>query len=156
MGGRGPSQDTTIMMMIVELQDTHGGSSGGGSETELLRIPRAGVYALLDQRILLSRVTRLSGEGRRASTVGWVEGSGGGDSEPDRAGRRPSYSVVGFFLPTISRCISDRNVLSFIGIETLPSIVIRDPSYTMDRMNTLVTYMRPSGKPSPVSKQTCG
>ena len=23
----------------------------------------------------------------------------------------------------------------------------------MDRMNTLVTYMRPSGKPSPVSKQ---
>ena len=38
-------------------------------------------------------------------------------------------------------------------IETLPSILIRDPSYTMDRMNTLGTSMRPSGKPSPVFKQ---
>ena len=42
-----------------ELQDTHGGSSGGEPETELLRIRRTGVYALLDERILLSRVTRL-------------------------------------------------------------------------------------------------
>ena len=62
---------------------------------------------------MLSRISHLQGEGRRASTVGWVEGSGG-DSEPDRAGRQPSYSVLGFFLPTVSRCISDRNVLSFI------------------------------------------
>ena len=35
----------------------------------------------------------------------------------------------------------------------LPAIFIGDPCYTMDRMNTLVTSMRPSGKPSPVSKQ---
>ena len=41
---------------MVELQDTHGGSSGGGQETELLRIRRTGVYALLDKRILLRRV----------------------------------------------------------------------------------------------------
>ena len=57
---------------------------------------QTGVYALMDERILRSRVTRLQGEGRRASMVGWVEGSGG-NSEPDRAGRRPSYSGVGFF-----------------------------------------------------------
>ena len=78
---------------MVELQDTHGGSSGGGSETELRRIRRTGVYALMDERILLSRVTRLQGEGRRTITVGWVEGSGG-YSEPDRRGRRPRTSKV--------------------------------------------------------------
>ena len=44
---------------MVELQDTHGGSFRGGPETELRRIRRPGVYALLDQRIQLSRVTRL-------------------------------------------------------------------------------------------------
>ena len=44
---------------MVELQDTNGCSSCGGPETELLRIRRTGVYALLDERILLSRVTRL-------------------------------------------------------------------------------------------------
>ena len=44
---------------MVELQDTRGGSSSGGQETELRRIRRTGVYALQDQRILLSRVTRL-------------------------------------------------------------------------------------------------
>ena len=50
-----PAQDTTM----VELPDTHGGSSGGGPETELRRIRRTGVYALMDERILRSRVTRL-------------------------------------------------------------------------------------------------
>ena len=44
---------------MVELQDTHGGSSSGGPETEMLWIRRTGAYALLDERILLSRVTRL-------------------------------------------------------------------------------------------------
>jgi hypothetical protein len=71
---------------MVELQGKHGSSFGGGQEKELLWIRRTGVYALLDQRILLSSVTRQYGEGRRTSTVGWVEGSGG-HSEPDRAGR---------------------------------------------------------------------
>ena len=55
---------------MVELQDTPGSSIGGGPETELRRIRRTGVYALLDERIQLSGVTRLQGEGRRASTVG--------------------------------------------------------------------------------------
>ena len=54
--GRGPAaQDTTM----VELHDTHDGSSSGGPETELRRIRRTGVYALMDERILRSRVTRL-------------------------------------------------------------------------------------------------
>ena len=44
---------------MVELQDTHDGSSGGGPETKLRRIRRTGVYALMDERILRSRVTRL-------------------------------------------------------------------------------------------------
>ena len=44
---------------MVELQDTHDGSSGGGPETELRRIRRTGVYALMDERILRSHVTRL-------------------------------------------------------------------------------------------------
>ena len=51
----GLAQDITM----VELQDTHDGSSGGGPETELRRIRRTGVYALMDERILRSRVTRL-------------------------------------------------------------------------------------------------
>ena len=49
------AQDTTM----VELQDTHEGSSCGGQETKLRRIRRTGVYALMDERILRSRVTRL-------------------------------------------------------------------------------------------------
>jgi hypothetical protein len=44
---------------MVELQGKHGSSFGGGQEKELLWIRRTGVYALLDQRILLSSVTRL-------------------------------------------------------------------------------------------------
>ena len=46
---------------MVELQDTHDGSSGGGPETELRRIRcgRTRVYALMDERILRNRVTRL-------------------------------------------------------------------------------------------------
>ena len=44
---------------MVELQDTHGGSSGGGPETKLRRIRRTGVYALMDERILQSSVTHL-------------------------------------------------------------------------------------------------
>ena len=43
--GWGPAQDTTM----VELQDTHGCSFGGGQETELRRIRRTGVYALLNE-----------------------------------------------------------------------------------------------------------
>ena len=44
---------------MVELQGTRGSSFGGGPEKELRWIRRTGVYALLDRRILLSRVTRL-------------------------------------------------------------------------------------------------
>ena len=44
---------------MVELQDTHDDSSGGGPKKELLRIRRTGVYVLMDERILRSRVTRL-------------------------------------------------------------------------------------------------
>ncbi len=53
--GRWPALDT----IMVELQGTHGSSFGGGPEKELQWIWRTGVYALLDRRILLSRVTRL-------------------------------------------------------------------------------------------------
>ena len=41
------------------IHTTRDGSSGGGPETELRRIRRTGVYALMDERILRSRVTRL-------------------------------------------------------------------------------------------------
>ena len=78
---------------MVELQGTHGGSFGGGLEKELWWTRRTGAYVLLDWRNLLSRVTRLYGEGLWACTVGWVEGDVG-YSEPDQAGRGLS-SVVG-------------------------------------------------------------
>ena len=88
--GRWPALDTTM----VELQGTHGGSFGGGPEKERWWTLRTGAYVLLDWRNLLSRITRLYGEGRWACTVGWVEGDGG-CSEPDQAGR--GLSSVGFF-----------------------------------------------------------
>ena len=58
-GWHASAADTARDTIMVELQDTHDGSSGGGPETELRRIRRTGVYVLMDERILRSRVTRL-------------------------------------------------------------------------------------------------
>ena len=87
---------------MVELQDTHGCSFGGGQETELRRIRRTGVYALLNElAVSLACKEMDAGQARLAGSKA-VEATA---SRIDQV-----FPVVGFFLPTISRCISGRNV----------------------------------------------
>jgi hypothetical protein len=86
---------------MVELQDTHGRSSSRPkTDWEDWSLRLAGPARPAEPRHLPVRTDRDAGQARLAGPKAVEDNSG-----PDRVGRRPSYSVVGSFLPTISRSI---------------------------------------------------